>query len=104
LASAEANKELFNRHDAEECVSLTHDNVAGALVTLPNQVFSDVAGPLEGAGHGDARGGMLGGRFEGHAGLALRWPAGLYSIHQPFPPATVSLARAALNFRNTATM
>ena len=61
--------------------------------TLPNQVFSDVADPLEGAGRRDARGGMFGSRFEGHVGLALRWLAGLYhvSIGQ-FLPATVSLA------------
>jgi len=78
-------QQRFNRHDAEECVSLTHDDVARALITLPNQVFSDVAGPLEGAGHRDVRGGVFGSRFEGHVGLALRWPAGLYSVHQPIP-------------------
>jgi hypothetical protein len=78
-------QERFNRHDAEECVSLTHDNVACALIRLPNQVFSDVAHPLEGASHRDARGGKFGSRFEGHGGLALRWPAGLYSVHRPIP-------------------
>jgi hypothetical protein len=39
-------------------------------MTLPDQVFSDVAGPLEGPATG-TRGGMLGSRFEGHVGLAL---------------------------------
>jgi hypothetical protein len=78
-------QELLNRHDAEEGVSLTHDNVARALITLPDQMFSDVADPLEGAGHRDARGGMFGSRFEGHVGLALRWLAGLYSVITPLP-------------------
>ena len=78
-------QELLDRHDAEECVSLTHDNVARALITLSNQVFSDLADPLEGAGHRDARGGMFGSGFEGHVGLALRWLAGESSVHQQIP-------------------
>ena len=52
---------------------------------LQGQVFPDVADPLEGAGHRDARGGMFGSRFEGHVGLALRWLAGLCSVHRPIP-------------------
>jgi hypothetical protein len=85
LGVCRGQQELLNCHDAEKCVGLTHDNVARALITLPNQVLSDIADPLEGAGHRDARGGMFGSRFEGHVGLALRWLAGLYSVHQPIP-------------------
>ena len=45
---------------------------SAATLTLSNQVFSDVADALEGAGHQDARGGMFGSRFERHVGLSLR--------------------------------
>lgn len=44
-------QESLDGHHAEERVSLTHDNVGGALVTLSNQELSHVTGPLEGAGH-----------------------------------------------------
>ncbi len=63
-------QEFFDRHNAEEPVSLTHDNVARAFITPSNQEFSDVADPLEAPGHRNARGGMFGGGFEAHVGLA----------------------------------
>jgi hypothetical protein len=65
-------QELFDRHNAEEPVSLTDDDVARVFIMLSDQKFSDVTGPLDGAGHRDARGGMFGCGFEGQVGPAFR--------------------------------
>src|SRR5687768_10555365 len=99
LRVSRGEQEILDGHDAEERVSLTHDNVGGAFVTPSNQELSHLTGPLEGSGDWYARGGVFGCGFERQVRLTLRWLAGVDGFHRSIPPGMGSVSCEELRAR-----
>jgi hypothetical protein len=74
-------QELFDRHHAEERLSLTYDDVTGAFIAPPHQQRSNVADPLATSGQRHAGSRMFGSSFESQLGLTLGWSGGVDSGH-----------------------
>ena len=99
LRVGRGEQEILDGHDAEERVSLTHDNVGGAFVTPSNQELPHRTGQLEGSGDWYALGGVFGCGFERQVRLTLRWLAGVDGVHRPIPPGMVSVSYEELRAR-----